>query len=335
MTSQKTGDGILERQADSSVVESDDVLILQVPPLFENVVEVTTFSNQCQLLCQQEQAPRLLVLNFERVTFINSFGIGLLVSLLKITQEANVELILQNVHCVVKMALQLTPLAQALKITPDTEILLLGKPKLLNQLLVTHPSICSSTKRLIDVIAALIGLSVTAILFLPIAIAIKLDSPGPILFSQIRHGWMGQHFRIWKFRSMVANAEALMDQVPNEIQGAFFKNYNDPRITRLGWFLRRTSLDELPQFWNVLKGDMSLVGPRPTLLCEVREYSIAEWQRFDVKPGITGEWQVNGRSSIRTFEEVMQLDLIYQKKWSVWHDIKLILKTMQVLFSGV
>ena len=119
-------------------------------------------------------------------------------------------------------------------------------------------------KRLIDIVGAMVGLGITAILFIPIAIAIKLDSRGPIFFSQTRCGWMGTRFRIWKFRSMCTNAENLKEQIENQIDGPIFKNDNDPRITTVGSFLRRTSLDELPQFWNVLKGEMSLVGTRPT-----------------------------------------------------------------------
>lgn len=166
---------------------------------------------------------------------------------------------------------------------------------------------------MLDIIGSLVGLAITAIIFLPIVLAIKIDSPGPIFFSQIRCGWLGRRFRIWKFRSMCTNAEALKSQVTNEAKGAFFKNANDPRIR----FLRRTSLDELPQFWNVLKGEMSLVGTRPPTPDEVEQYRIPSWQRLDVKPGMTGEWQVNGRSKVLEFEDVIALDLRYQKKWSL------------------
>ncbi|MFM7791990.1 MAG: sugar transferase, partial [Microcystis panniformis] len=126
----------------------------------------------------------------------------------------------------------------------------------------------------------------------PIAIAIKLDSPGPIFFSQTRCGWLGKEFKILKFRSMCVDAETLKDKIPNQAEGAFFKNKNDPRITRVGKFLRRTSLDELPQFWNVITGEMSLVGTRPPTPDEVERYDVPQWQRLDVKPGMTGEWQV-------------------------------------------
>jgi lipopolysaccharide/colanic/teichoic acid biosynthesis glycosyltransferase len=196
-----------------------------------------------------------------------------------------------------------------------------------------HPSVHSRVKRLIDIIGALIGLVITAILFVPIAIAIKLDSPGPILFSQTRCGFLGRRFRLWKFRSMVTNAEALKTQVRNQAKGPIFKNESDPRITRLGHFLRRTSLDELPQFWQVLKGDMSLVGTRPPTPDEVDQYTMSQWQRLNVKPGMTGEWQTNGRSQIYDFEDVVQLDMRYQKNWSLVHDLKLILKTLVCLLQ--
>ncbi|NES69235.1 MAG: sugar transferase, partial [Okeania sp. SIO2D1] len=202
-----------------------------------------------------------------------------------------------------------------------------------NQLPVTHPSVKSWVKRLIDIVGALVGLFITGILFIPIAIFIKLDSPGPIFFGQIRCGWMGKNFRMWKFRSMCVNAEQLKSKIKNQAQGAIFKNENDPRITKVGNFLRRKSLDELPQFWNVLRGDMSLVGTRPPTPDEVERYEVPQWQRLDVKPGMTGEWQVNGRSQVKNFEDIIRLDLKYQQNWSLMYDIKLIIKTVGILFK--
>jgi lipopolysaccharide/colanic/teichoic acid biosynthesis glycosyltransferase len=122
-------------------------------------------------------------------------------------------------------------------------------------------------------------------------------------------------------------------KIANQASGAFFKNDDDPRITKIGRFLRRTSLDEFPQFWNVLTGDMSLVGTRPPTPDEVEIYQVPQWQRLDVKPGMTGEWQVNGRSQVRNFEDVIKLDLQYQQNWSLKHDIKLIMKTILVIFD--
>lgn len=196
-----------------------------------------------------------------------------------------------------------------------------------------HPSLKSHTKRFIDILGALTGLVITAILFVPIAIAIKVDSPGPTLFKQVRCGWRGKPFWLYKFRTMIVNAEELKALVKNEIQGPFFKNKNDPRVTRVGRILRRTSLDELPQFWNVLKGEMSLVGTRPPTLDEVAHYTTFMWKRLEVKPGITGEWQTNGRSSISNFDDVLRLDLRYQKNWSLLYDLKLIIRTLLILFQ--
>lgn len=194
-----------------------------------------------------------------------------------------------------------------------------------------HPSTYSLFKRLIDISGSLVGLTILALVFIPIAVAMKLDSPGPIFFSQKRYGLKGKPFRIYKFRSMVVNADALKTQVKNEAQGLIFKNESDPRITKVGRFLRKTSLDELPQFWNVLQGEMSLVGTRPPTADEVALYNERHWQRLNVKPGITGEWQVSGRSSIKDFERIVDLDLRYQQRWTPLYDLKVIFKTVYVI----
>ncbi len=194
-----------------------------------------------------------------------------------------------------------------------------------------HASVYSPAKRALDILGAVVGLGITAVIFLPLALALYFDSPGPIFYSQVRCGWRGQQFRIWKFRSMVANADELKHTVQNQASGHIFKNDSDPRITRVGKFLRRTSLDELPQFWNVLKGDMSLVGTRPPTLDEVSRYNNRHWRRLEVKPGMTGEWQANGRSSVSDFEQIVDLDLHYMQQWSIGYDIQLILKTIQVV----
>lgn len=191
-----------------------------------------------------------------------------------------------------------------------------------------HPSVLSFLKRCLDVAGSLLGLIFTLLLLLPIAIAIQLDNPGPIFYSQIRCGYRGQPFQIWKFRSMVTNADELKHLVENQAQGLIFKNDHDPRITRVGRFLRRTSLDELPQFWNVLKGDMSLVGTRPPTLDEVSQYEPHHWQRLNVKPGLTGKWQAQGRSQVKDFEAIVQMDLDYQAQWSLGQDMQLILETI-------
>ncbi|MBD2465408.1 sugar transferase [Oscillatoria sp. FACHB-1407] len=196
-----------------------------------------------------------------------------------------------------------------------------------------HPSVTSRLKRLIDIVGALVGLTITGLILLPIAIAIQLDNPGPLFYSQIRCGLNGQTFRIWKFRSMIADADRLKHLVHNQAKGNIFKNKNDPRITKVGRFLRKTSLDELPQFWNVLKGDMSLVGTRPPTVDEVMKYERHHYQRLLVKPGITGEWQANGRSKVEDFEDIVKMDISYQEKWSILYDLQLIFKTVLVVLN--
>ncbi|WP_413165149.1 sugar transferase [Capilliphycus salinus ALCB114379] len=196
-----------------------------------------------------------------------------------------------------------------------------------------HPSVRSKLKRLIDIFLALIGLTITIIIAIPIKIIMCFDDPGPLLYSQIRCGFRGKPFRMWKFRSMVVNADQMKHLVENQAKGHIFKNDRDPRITRLGQFLRKTSLDEFPQFWNVLRGEMSIVGTRPPTPDEVENYQDHHWRRLDVKPGITGEWQANGRSSIDDFEEIVMMDINYQKKWSILYDILLIIKTITAVVN--
>jgi exopolysaccharide biosynthesis polyprenyl glycosylphosphotransferase len=190
-------------------------------------------------------------------------------------------------------------------------------------------------KRCLDVAGSLAGLLFTALLFPLVALAIKLESPGPVLFGQMRMGANGRKFRCWKFRSMCMDAEKgkqeLMDK--NEMQGALFKIADDPRVTRVGRFIRRTSIDELPQFWNVLKGEMSLVGTRPPTLDEVGEYEYWHHKRISMKPGITGLWQVSGRNQIQDFDKVARLDIQYIDNWSFWVDVRILLKTVWVVFA--
>jgi lipopolysaccharide/colanic/teichoic acid biosynthesis glycosyltransferase len=196
-----------------------------------------------------------------------------------------------------------------------------------------HPSVSSFSKRAIDILGALVGLMLTGLIAIPVAIFMAIGDPGPLFYSQIRCGLHGRPFRIWKFRSMVVGADRLKHLVQNESNGFIFKNENDPRVTRIGAFLRRTSLDEFPQFWNVLRGEMSLVGTRPPTPDEVEQYKSYHWQRLNVKPGITGEWQANGRSQVKDFEEIVKMDLRYQQKWSVAYDLLLIFKTVKVVLN--
>lgn len=190
-------------------------------------------------------------------------------------------------------------------------------------------------KRMLDIAGALVGLLITGFLLPIIALAIKLDSPGPLLFGQRRVGENNRGFRCWKFRSMFVDAESRKKELlgRNEMKGAVFKMRDDPRITRVGRFLRKNSLDELPQFWNVLRGEMSLVGTRPPTPDEVAQYENWHRRRICIKPGITGLWQVSGRSEIDDFNEIVRLDLHYIDKWSLWLDIKILVKTIGVVLG--
>ncbi|CAN7690509.1 sugar transferase [Paenibacillus sp. LjRoot153] len=190
-------------------------------------------------------------------------------------------------------------------------------------------------KRLIDITGSLCGLFILSPVFVLVALIIKLEDPsGPVFFKQVRVGKYEEDFNMYKFRSMVSNAEELLKELleENEIKGAMFKMKKDPRITKIGRFIRKTSIDELPQLLNVLKGEMSLVGPRPPLPREVAEYTSYDKQRLLVTPGCTGLWQVSGRNSL-SFTEMVELDLKYIKSRTVYWDVKIILKTFSVLFG--
>ncbi|HAT4212235.1 sugar transferase [Clostridium perfringens] len=190
-------------------------------------------------------------------------------------------------------------------------------------------------KRLIDILGAGFGLIILSPIFLIVAIAIKVeDSKGSVLFSQKRVGQYGKKFNMYKFRSMVSNAEELKAKLmeQNEMSGPMFKMKHDPRITKVGKFIRKTSIDELPQLINILKGEMSLVGPRPSLPKEVDKFEPWMLERLEVKPGLTCYWQVMGRNDI-DFEDWMKLDIKYVHDRNLWLDIKLIFKTFSVLFG--
>lgn len=191
-------------------------------------------------------------------------------------------------------------------------------------------------KRCMDIVGGVVGVFLTLIIGIFVAIAIKLDSPGPVIFSQNRVGKNGRHFKMYKFRSMYIDAEERKKELQqqNEMQGAMFKITNDPRITRVGRFIRKYSIDELPQFFNVLKGDMSLVGTRPPTVEEVQKYKTEQKRRLSVTPGMTGLWQTSGRSEIYDFDEIVKLDLEYIDKWSIGMDIKLLVKTIVVCVRG-
>lgn len=189
-------------------------------------------------------------------------------------------------------------------------------------------------KRTIDIVCSLAGLVILSPVLLIVSILIKLESDGPIIFSQDRIGYKGKEFKMYKFRSMVVNAEELKKKLAeqNEMSGPMFKMKNDPRVTKVGKFIRKTSIDELPQLINILKGEMSLVGPRPSLPKEVKEFEPWMMERLEVKPGLTCYWQVSGRNDI-DFEDWMKLDIKYVRERSFWIDVKLIFKTFFVLFG--
>lgn len=190
------------------------------------------------------------------------------------------------------------------------------------------------SKRAIDIIGAGSGLLLLSPVIAIVACAVKFTSKGPVFFSQKRVGKNGELFDMYKFRSMVVNAEELKEKLAhqNEMSGPMFKMKDDPRVTKVGKFIRKTSLDELPQLWNVLKGDMSLVGPRPSLPKEVKQFEKWMYKRLTVKPGLTCYWQVSGRNNI-DFEDWMKLDISYVEDRNLWIDIKLIFKTVGVLFG--
>ena len=185
-------------------------------------------------------------------------------------------------------------------------------------------------KRCMDILGALVGLAITAVITPFVALAIKIDSPGPVFFSQTRIGKNGRRFKIWKFRSMYIDAEERKKELEaqNEIKGLMFKMEDDPRITKVGKFIRKTSIDETPQFLNILVGDMSLVGTRPPTEDEFEQYNGYYRRRMSITPGLTGMWQVSGRSDIQDFEEIVKLDLEYIDNWSLGLDIKILFMTV-------
>ncbi len=193
----------------------------------------------------------------------------------------------------------------------------------------------AAVKRTIDVVASALGLIALSPLLLATALAVKLDSKGPVFFKQVRVGRNGRLFGMLKFRSMRPDADKLVAQLraANEQEGPVFKMTRDPRVTRVGAFIRRYSIDELPQLWNVLVGDMSLVGPRPPIPAEVAQYQPWQRRRLSMRPGITGLWQVSGRNAIK-FEQWMYLDMQYVDHWSLAQDLRLLLRTIPVVVTG-
>ena len=191
-------------------------------------------------------------------------------------------------------------------------------------------------KRALDIAGSLVGMVILGIATIFIAPAIKLDSPGPVFFGQTRVGKNGRKFTFYKFRSMYKDAEARKKELmaSNEVKGLMFKMEDDPRITKVGKFIRKTSIDELPQFWNVLRGDMSLVGTRPPTVDEFEHYEAKHKCRLSMTPGLTGLWQISGRSDIKDFDEVVRLDMQYIDNWSILKDIKILILTVKVVLTG-
>lgn len=191
-------------------------------------------------------------------------------------------------------------------------------------------------KRLMDIAGGFIGCIVTCLLYIVFGPIIKLQSPGPVLFVQKRVGRNGRIFNMYKFRSMYVDAEERKKELlaQNEMNGYIFKMEDDPRITPIGRFMRRTSLDEFPQFYNILRGDMSLVGTRPPTLDEFNEYSYYHKKRLSFRPGLTGMWQVSGRNEVTDFDEIVKLDVEYIDNWSLVLDLKILLKTLGAVFKG-
>ncbi|MCI9491945.1 MAG: sugar transferase [Lachnospiraceae bacterium] len=191
-------------------------------------------------------------------------------------------------------------------------------------------------KRCMDIIGSLVGLMLTGIAFLVFSPIIKAQSPGPIFYAQTRIGRNGRRFKFYKFRTMVVGADAMKQELmeQNEMEGLMFKMEHDPRIFGVGRFMRKFSIDELPQFWNVLKGDMSLVGTRPPTEEEFEQYELHHKARLGIRPGLTGMWQVSGRSDIKNFEEIVALDTQYISNWSLGMDIRILFRTIGVVLSG-
>lgn len=191
-------------------------------------------------------------------------------------------------------------------------------------------------KRAMDIVGSLVGLLMTGIAFIIFAPIVKIQSPGPIFYSQTRIGKNGRRFKFYKFRTMVVGADAMKKDLmkQNEMKGLMFKMENDPRIFGIGKFMRKFSIDELPQFWNILKGDMSLVGTRPPTEEEFKQYELHHKARLGMRPGLTGMWQVSGRSDIKDFEEIVALDTQYISNWSLAMDIRILLRTVGVVITG-
>ena len=227
-------------------------------------------------------------------------------------------------------------LKEEITITVSSENPQASEQKIDWKIIVPNKPVYDFLKRLLDIVGAFVGLLVLALPLLIIALIVVIDSPGASpIYVQERVGKNGRKFRFYKFRSMVPNADSMLDSLleQNEMDGPVFKMKDDPRITRFGRFIRRTSIDEFPQLWNVLKGDLSLVGPRPALPREVEKYTDYHRQRLLVRPGLTCYWQIQPKRNSLSFEEWVALDLKYIRERSLWLDMKLLFKTVGAVFG--
>lgn len=231
------------------------------------------------------------------------------------------------------MGLTVTMILDCQNLETKTQVAMVGNLPVLKFHIVSLNETQLFIKRLLDIIGASVGMILFFIAFIIITPLIKFESHGPVIFKQKRVGKNGRIFNIYKFRSMVSNADDLKKSLlhMNEVNGHMFKINNDPRVTKIGKFIRKTSIDELPQFWNVLKGDMSLVGTRPPTIDEFNEYSTHHYKRIAIPPGITGYWQISGRSNITDFEKVVMLDTQYINNWTIFEDIKILFKTVFIV----
>lgn len=220
-------------------------------------------------------------------------------------------------------------------IEEDGKIGEFGEIPVISYELAEHSALKLTIKRIFDIFISLIGLVICGIIGLVLVPLIKIESPGPAIFSQIRIGKNGRKFKFYKFRSMYADAEERKSELveKNQIDGLMFKIDDDPRITKVGKFIRKTSLDEFPQFWNVLKGDMSVIGTRPPTEDEFENYSPYYKGRLSMTPGITGLWQISGRSDIKNFDDVVKMDLYYINNWSLTLDFEIFIKTIGVVLK--
>lgn len=307
---------------DFLTVQKDRTHLIELPGNFTQV-EAIAFKDEFENLCQRPTSIQKIILDFGQTQFIDSSGIGALVNCLKTAKRDGIELIFWSFSPQVQLVLSLTGLDRIFEMDPGTEALNLS-PNRQDKPTAIHPSINSKVKRAMDILAAVVGLGVMVILLIPIALAIKLDSPGTIFSRQICYGCMGRRFQLWKFRTEVASPNGSRDQ-----KGAARE------MTEFGRFLERTSLHKLPQFWNVLKGEMSVVGIPAPAFAELEDYSISDWQRLNVKPGMTGEWLVDREANITNFPDLMRLDLAYQQKWTLVEDLKILLKTIAIVFNKI